>query len=243
MRRPFPAGVRKLIPLISLFLVGILFIAFGGTKYLKFEQIAYFQEEIIFFVASHPFLSLVIFFLIYLIVTATLIPGLLVLDMVAGFIFVQPIAFFIVLVSLALGGIILFVASRHAFKDLLKNKEGKWITKIQKGFEKYQDGYLVFLRVVPFFPFGAISIALGFTRISLFKFTWTTVLGSLPSIFILTSAGRELGHLVSEGFSERELMSPRILIIYGLFIVAVLAPLFIKKSKRVDSIDSDDCDK
>ncbi len=240
MARRFPTIIRRLLPLICLLVVGVVFIALGGTKYLKFDEILSIQADLVSFVKDHPFLSLLIFFSIYLIVTVSLIPGLLVLDMVAGFIFVQPIAFFIVLFSLSLGGFILFVASRHAFSDLLKNKEGKWISKIQKGFRKYQEGYLVFLRVIPFFPFGAISIALGFTQISLFKFTWTTMLGSLPSVYILTSAGRELNSIVSQGFSERELMTPKILIIYALFIIAVLGPLFLKKKKGIDLLDSDD---
>ncbi len=52
---------------------------------------------------------------------------------------------------------------------------------------------LLFLRIIPVFPIGIVSIFCGLIRISLWKFTWTTFWGSIPRVTTLALLGWYLG--------------------------------------------------
>lgn len=233
MTRKSVGYLKRMVPFCLIFLLGALFMTMGGAKYLNFDQVVLLQEEMVSYSTSYPVRGLLIFLAVYLVVLISLLPGLLILDLLAGFLFSPLVAFFSIVICNLLGGGILFACSKNAFGDLLKNKGGKWLTKIEQGFNKYQEGYLVFLRVIPFFPFGMISIALGFTKIRWGKFMWTTLLGSLPPVYLLTAAGKEIEQVFEQGISAALLMTPKILIIYALLVALILGPLFVKR-KQVD---------
>lgn len=234
--------LNKYGPFILLIAVAVAFVSLGGRKYIDYHEIARLQDQIIRFVQDYPIRSSLIFFTAYFCVTVSLLPGLILLDLTAGFAFPQPFSMLLVLFGAWGGATALFLASRHAFRGVLKDRGGKWISKVHKGFNKYQEGYLVFLRVFPFFPYGVVSIALGFTRVSFFKYAWTTLLGIVPSAYILTMAGRHLGTLLSGEFSQSQLLTPKIFILYFIFCVAVIGPLFLKRKKRVECDEGEDCE-
>ena len=234
--------IRRYAPFALLIVVGIIFIAMGGKKYIDFNEFVKAQEDITMQVNLHPVSSTLLFIGVYISVVISLLPGLSALDLFSGFIFPQPVSFLIVMFSSWVGACLLFLASRHAFSNLLKDKGGKWVDRIHKGFDKYQSGYLVFLRVFPFFPFSVISVALGFTRVTFFKYAWTTALGSIPSLYIFTMAGSHIGAAITGGVSKGELLTPKIFIIYLFFICAVLLPLFLKKRKVEKCEEDGNCD-
>ncbi len=226
-------ALKKYAPFIFLISIGIAFISFGGKKFIDINEIAKAQDQLLAYVQAHPFLFSLFFFATYFSVTVSLLPGLILLDLVAGFVFPQPLSFILVIFSAWCAAAALFLASRHAFKNLFQAKGGKWIQKIHNGFEKYEDAYLVFLRVFPFFPYSVISVAIGFLRISFWKYAWTTLVGILPSAFIFTMAGRHLNKLLNGDFSQGELLTPKIFIVYGVFTVALIGPLVFKKKKKI----------
>lgn len=231
---------NKYGPFILLSVIAIVFMSLGGRKYLDYHEIARLQDFILNFVQDKPLLATLIFFISYFSVTVSLLPGLIILDLTAGFAFPQPMSMLLVLFSAWSGATALFLASRHAFRDSLRDRGGKWINIIKKGFNKYEDGYLVFLRVFPFFPYGVVSIALGFARISFFKYAWTTLLGIIPSAYIFTMAGRHLSTMLSGEFSETQFITPKIFVLYFVFCVAVIGPLFIKRKKKVSCEEGDE---
>lgn len=227
---------------ILFLIIAVIFVSLGGRKYLDYHELAKVQDQILAFVTARPVVSVLAFMASYFAVTVSMLPGLIALDLIAGFAFPQPISFFIVLFSAWFAAVSLFLASRHAFRDVLKDKGGPWVKRISRGFNRYQDGYLVFLRAFPFFPYGVISIALGFVRISFFKYAWTTFVGIVPSAYIFTMAGQHLGALIAGEFSTSLFLTPKVLILYLVFFLGVMGPLFWKNRKAIPcDEEEEDC--
>ena len=55
---------------------------------------------------------------------------------------------------------------------------------------------VLFLRLVPLFPFNALNFALGFTSISFKHYFWGTFIGIIPGTFVYVYFGNALGTLM-----------------------------------------------
>lgn len=207
--------MKKFSPFALFLTMGGIFLLLGGGKFLTPEGLSGSLGALDHFVSIHPVFSFLLFFVIYFVVAVSLLPGLLLLDLIAGFLFPQPYGFCVIMASAALASTTLFYAARYAFSRRIPKEEKRWVEKIKQGFHKYQEGYLIFLRLIPLFPFGAVSIALGATRIKFWKYLWTTLLGLTPSILVFTIFGQQLHHLLEDGFSMKSLFTPTVLFVYG----------------------------
>ena len=139
-------GLRRFMPIIFLMAVGLAFIGCGGYRYLNFEEIGRMQGTLLGFFGEHPFLSLGIFLAIYFTVVVSLIPGLILLDLVAGFLFGHFLGFFMVIIASSTAALALFLATKLAFGEKLRARSQNLIEKIQKKFDKYQVLILILNR-------------------------------------------------------------------------------------------------
>ncbi len=57
-----------------------------------------------------------------------------------------------------LGATLLFLAARTAFGDSLRRRAGPWLRRLQEGFQADAFNYLLFLRLVPLFPFFVVNL-------------------------------------------------------------------------------------
>ena len=64
---------------------------------------------------------------------------------------------------------------------------------MEKGFQENAANYLLFLRLVPLFPFWLVNLAPAFFGIKLKTFLWTTFIGIIPGSFVYAQAGVGLG--------------------------------------------------
>ena len=89
--------------------------------------------------------------------------------------------------------------------------------------------YLLFLRLVPVFPFFLINLAAGLTRLPLRVFVTGTLIGIIPGGFVYVNAGASLATITSLA----GVASPRVLgsfALLGLF--ALLPALYAKFASR-----------
>lgn len=117
----------------------------------------------------------------------------------------------------------------------------KMVSKLMKGksvdLEKYskQSGLLIILmlRLIPLFPFKAVSYSAGLSSISFKDFTIATIIGSIPGIVVYTNLGDKSTDVGSSGFY----MS--IVLVILLFVVSLL----LKKKFSKDEIESENTSK
>lgn len=218
----------KFFPLILLLLLVYLFTYFFGFDYLAWEALPKFQG----LVQDSLFKAIIIFVSIYIAYSITSIPGLLLLDVMSGMVFGQFLGLLIAWLSAVTGATIVFLAARYAFTPSPNKKTFRFFVRIQDGFNKHRENYLLFVRLFPCMPFGLVNITLGALRIKPLTFIWTTLLGVLPMSFLYTHAGAGLSYIINQSgpITLGSIMNQYVVIsLIGLSILSLLPILFKKR--------------
>ena len=224
-----PAGRPWLkIALAAIFVGAIVaFFALGGQHYLSLDSIKANRDALLRFTESHFAAAVVIAFLAYLAATAFSLPGGLILSLTMGFIFGKWVGTLIVVCAATIGATILFLAARYIFADALRKRLGALGEKINAGFTENAFSYMLFLRLVPAFPFFLVNLAPAFTSIPLRTFVLATFIGIIPGTFVFVNLGETLGRIESlSGLVSWETFGA-----FALLGVFALIPILVKKIK------------
>jgi uncharacterized membrane protein YdjX (TVP38/TMEM64 family) len=213
--------------LIAALFVGALaaFFAFGGQDYLHLDTIKRHRAELLAFADGHRAAALAIAFLVYVGATAFSLPGALVLSLTVGFLFGRWVGTLLVVVAATLGATILFVAARYLFADTARKRLGAFGERVNAGFTENAFSYMLFLRLVPVFPFFLVNLAPAFTSIRLPTFVFATAIGIIPGTFVFVNLGETLGRIDS----LHGLVAPEVLAGLGLLAVFALVPIVVRK--------------
>ena len=110
---------------------------------------------------------------------------------------------------------------------MARKKIGGLAQKINEGFTQDAFNYLLFLRLVPLFPFWLVNLAPAFTNVSLKTYITATAIGILPGTFVFANLGQNLGRISS----TKDLLTPPIIGAFVLLGVFALIPVLYKKFK------------
>lgn len=145
-------------------------------------------------------------------------------------------------VGLTLGAGGAFWVSRfliHGFVEprLMKRK---WFEEFNAGVKKNGLVYVMFLRLLPLIPYGAVNFAAGVTNVRFRSFFLGTAVGVLPHVFIITNAVVEAGEAASLGFRP----TPGLWLAISMVLLAAVVPLGVrmylkKRSESADKISND----
>jgi len=224
-----PAGRPWLkIALAAIFVGAIVaFFALGGQHYLSLDSIKANRDALLRFTESHFAAAVAIAFLVYVAATAFSLPGGLILSLTMGFIFGKWVGTLIVVCAATIGATILFLAARYIFADALRKRLGALGEKINAGFTENAFSYMLFLRLVPAFPFFLVNLAPAFTSIPLRTFVLATFIGIIPGTFVFVNLGETLGRIESlSGLVSWETFGA-----FALLGVFALIPILVKKIK------------
>jgi len=169
-----------------------------------------------------------VFIGVYTLSTALSIPGAVFLTIFGGFLFPQPYSTLYAVFGATFGAILIFLAAKTALGDTLKHKAGKRMQKMRAGFQDNAANYLLFLRLVPLFPFWMVNLAPAFFGVTLLTFAWTTFVGIIPGAFVFAQAGAGLGSILdsAEEFSVGEILTWDVKIaLLALGIFALIPPM------------------
>lgn len=206
----------------------------GIYEFLSFNTLTHYHQNLKTFQKLHPFSFPILFCLIYITATALSLPGAVFLTLTAGFLFPQPFSTIYVLISATIGATLIFLATRTALEDFLKRKAAPFIKKIEKGFQKNAASYLLFLRLVPLFPFWLVNIAPAFFGVNLFTFVWTTIVGILPGTLVFTFAGEGFEKIIdnNQPFSLKAIFNMEIKLALFFLGIMALIPIIIKRFQK-----------
>ncbi|HVE50313.1 MAG TPA: TVP38/TMEM64 family protein [Casimicrobiaceae bacterium] len=216
------------IVVAALFIGGlVVFFALGGHRYLSLETIKANRDAFLSFADRHFVAAIAIVFAIYVGATALSIPGAAALSLAVGFVFGRWLGTAIVVVAATVGATVVFLAARYLFAEAAQKRLGALGKKINEGFTENAFAYLLFLRLVPAFPFFLVNIASAFTTIPVRTYVLATFIGIIPGTFIYVNLGQTLGRIDSlEGLVSRET-----LLAFALLGLAALLPVAWKKFK------------
>jgi uncharacterized membrane protein YdjX (TVP38/TMEM64 family) len=214
------------LAIAAIFIGGIAaFFIFGGQKYLSLDAIKQNRDALLTWTQANYVLAIAVMFLIYTVSTAMSFPGGIVLSLVTGFLFGRWVGTGIIVCAATLGAALVFLAARYLFAEAAKKRLGSFGEKINQGFTENGLSYLLFLRLVPLFPFWLVNLAPAFTNMKLPTYVLGTALGIIPGSFVFANLGKSLGSLNSLS----DLLSNDVKIAFALLGLFALLPVLIKK--------------
>lgn len=147
--------------------------------------------------AQRPLAVALLYFVLYVAVTALSVPGATVLTLLGGAIFSFWQAAVLVSLASTLGALLAMLASRYLFAGWVRRRFPRQMAIVNAGMARDGAFYLFALRVMPLFPFFLVNMLAGVTRIGLLRYWWVSQVGMLPATLVYLNAGRQLGQLTS----------------------------------------------
>jgi uncharacterized membrane protein YdjX (TVP38/TMEM64 family) len=178
------------------------------------------------FVAEHWIAALAAYTATYFAVAAFSVPGAAFLTIFGGLVFGTIVAGLATLVGATAGAIVIFLIAKSAIGDWLVRRAGPRVERIAAGFRADSFNYLLFLRLVPFFPFWLVNLVPALCGVPLGTFIAATALGIIPGTFAFAFLGASLDSAIKTQNAKH-------LVIAGLVALGVLAllPVAIKRLK------------
>lgn len=208
-------------------LVG-LFFYFDLGKYLTLSSLKANRDALVAFYENHRVAMVSGFIAVYVIQTALSLPGAAVLSLAAGAIFGAIMGTLYANIGATVGATAAFLVARYLFHNVIQKKFGPRLEKLNRELETRGLNYLLFLRLVPVFPFFLINLGAGLTRMPLRTFFLGTMVGIIPGSFVFCNAGASLATIDSMS----EIASPRVLGSFALLGLFALVPVLYQKMKK-----------
>lgn len=216
--------IRVLLLALLLALVWSYF-ALDLGQYFTLEFVKSRQAELDAYYQANIGLTIAIYMLIYIIVTALSLPGAVIMTLVGGALFGLLTGTIVISFASTIGATLAFLVSRFILRDYVEKGFPDRMRAINAGIEKEGAFYLFTLRLIPAFPFFMINLGMGLTSISTWRYYLVSQIGMLPGTIVYVNAGTQLGALES----LRGILSP------GLILSFVLLGIFPLLARRLVS--------
>ena len=194
--RSSASPLKRWLPLVLLICAVAASYALGLENYFTLQSIAEHQNQLNTFVADYAFAAIAIYFVIYVLVVALSLPGAALLSIFGGFIFGWVLSAPLTIIAATIGAIAVFKIVQTSLGSAISEKAGPFVQRLSHGFEKDAFNYLLFLRLLPAFPFFAVNAVAGLTRMPLRTFISATLIGIIPGSFAFAWLGRGLGSII-----------------------------------------------
>jgi uncharacterized membrane protein YdjX (TVP38/TMEM64 family) len=225
---------RRWLPVLVLAAGIAAFFAFGLGHYLTWEAFREHRQWLLDAIARAGALAPLAFILIYTAVAALSVPGGALLTLAGGFLFGTWAGGAYSLVGATIGGSLVFLIARTSVGSLLRERAGPALRSLEAGFKEDGASYLLFLRLVPLFPFWLVNLVPAFFGISLRTFVLCSFFGMAPGTFVYSSVGSGAGALIEAGQTPdlHIIFQPRVLLPLVALSVLALVPVVYKKLRR-----------
>lgn len=201
---------------------------YGLQDYLSLESIKAQKEQFQGMIDAHPVLAPLVFMVIYAGAVALSLPIATLLTLLGGFLFGLVQGTLLVVTAATIGATIIFMIAKTSLGSTLREKAGGFYKKIEANMKENAVGYLLFMRLVPIFPFVAVNVVPALFNIPLRIFVLTTFFGILPGSAVFVYFGQQLGSIES----LNDLASPEVLSAFALLGVFALIPTLYTQYKK-----------
>ena len=189
--------LRRFAPLAVIALIMLAIFATGSHRHLSLETLVRHRMAIDSFIVAHSVAAVAAFVLIYITVVALSIPGASILTMSAGILFGTLFGAIAAVVGATIGATIIFLIARSACGEGLARRAGPLAAKIVDGFRADAFSYLLFLRLVPAFPFFLVNLAAALVGVRVRTFIVATAIGIVPATLTFAFLGDGLDSVLA----------------------------------------------
>ena len=172
--------------------------------------------------AQRPLLVALVFFSVYVAITALSLPGAAIMTLAGGAIFGLVWGTVIVSFASTMGATLAMLASRYLLRDLVQARFGYKLSGLNQGIARDGAFYLFTLRLIPAMPFFVLNLLMGLTSMKAWTFVWVSQAGMLAATVVFVNAGTQLARIDS----LKSVLSPALI---GSFVLLGLLPLMVKQ--------------
>ena len=194
---PVPARVRRYAPVAVVLVAMIAVFATGAHRHVSLETLVRHRMAIDAFIDAHAVAAIAAFMAVYVIAVALSLPGGLFLTIAGGILFGTLIGGIATVVSATVGATIIFLVAKSACGETLMRRAGPLACKLAEGFRADAFSYLLFLRLVPAFPFFLVNLAPALVGVKLSTFVAATAIGIVPATFAFAFLGSGLDSVIA----------------------------------------------
>jgi uncharacterized membrane protein YdjX (TVP38/TMEM64 family) len=241
--------ISRLVPFIMLVGAAAVIWGSGALDFISLQKLAEHRETLQSFVAENIVLAMAGYAVLYAVVVALSLPVAAPLTLAGGFLFGWFVGGLVTVMAATLGAVVIFLLARGALAGPLSRMAGPRLDRLRKGFQENALSYLLFLRLVPAFPFWLVNLAPALLGVPLRTYVIATFLGIIPGTFAfaLTGAGLDSVLLAQQQAYEEcvaqnasadactfdldpaNLLTPELLLAFAALGVVALIPAIVKK--------------
>jgi len=188
--------VTRWVPLLVLIAAMALVFGMGWHRLLSFETIGRNYADLQAFIASNLAGAVALYMLLYIAVVALSLPGGLAMTLAGGLLFGWQIGAPATVVAATAGAAVLFLIAKTSLGETLAARAGPWLARLRNGFQENALSYMLFLRLVPLFPFFIVNLAPALLGVPFSTYVLGTFLGIIPGTVAFSVAGSGLGSVV-----------------------------------------------
>ena len=199
---PPPAGkarglARPLVLLLAVALLAAIVYGASGHDEISLAALVRHREAIGAFVAAHRPLAVLAYIGLYITAVALSVPGAWFLTVCGGFLFGIAIGAAAAVTGATIGATLIFLVARTALGEPLLRRAGPRALKLAQEFREDAFSYLLFLRLVPAFPFFLVNLVPAFAGVRLVPFIAATAIGIIPGAVAYAFAGTGLDSIIA----------------------------------------------
>ncbi len=187
---------RHWLLLAVLVAIPCVVIAMGWHEILTLKMVGLNYEALRLSIAANLIAALALYVTIYVGVVALSLPGATVLTLAGGLLFGWKIATPVTVAAATAGATIVFLVARSSLGTVVASRVGPWLARLRKGFSENALSYLLFLRLVPAFPFVVVNLAAAVLGVPLRTYVLGTFLGIIPGTTAIAVVGAGLGSVI-----------------------------------------------
>jgi uncharacterized membrane protein YdjX (TVP38/TMEM64 family) len=196
------SAIRRLAPLVAIVLLAAIVLALGWHRQLSLETLERHHAAIHGFIDQNKPAAIGAYIALYIGVVALSIPSSFFLTLAGGMLFGVVIGGASAAIGGTIGAICIFLIAKSAFGEHLVRRAGPRAAKLAEGFRADAFNYLLFLRLVPLFPFWLVNLVPAFAGVRLKTFVAATAIGILPATFVFAFLGASLENVIAAELAE-----------------------------------------
>jgi len=246
--------MKRMLPVVILAAVAALVVSQGWHKFLTLEHIAENRDLLKGYIEQNYLLALLAYLGIYIVVIALSLPGGVFLTLTGGFLFGWLVGGIATVIAATIGATIIFLIAKTSFGEPLAARAGPKLDRLRAGFQDSALNYLLFLRLVPLFPFWLVNLAPALLGVGLGTYVLGTFIGIIPGTFAFSFAGVGLdsvieaqkaahescvaaqganaGHACEFKLDAGALVTKELLVAFAALGVVALIPVILKKMRK-----------
>ena len=189
---------RRLVPLLVIVAAAAAVYLTVGRGMISLESLIQHRAAIDQFRGmATGLLAVLAYIALYTVAVALSLPGATFLTVSGGFLFGLALGAGAAVIGATAGATVIFLVARTALGEPLLKRAGPRALKLAENFREDAFSYLLFLRLVPAFPFFLVNLVPAFAGVGLATFVAATAIGIIPGAVAFAFAGTGLDSVIA----------------------------------------------